>query len=293
MIVNLDNSFTYNQILRSAVKLQNGYPKLISLESIGVSHDKREIISLKLGKGTKGVIMLAGVHARECINPAILLAIIEKYANRYYSYGLDLLNRYAIYFIPLLNPDGYSICKEGYYAINNSIYRNIAKQSGVRACEYKANARAIDINRNFASKSFRETEISGQENSENETIALIDFCKKIHPLGLIDFHSRGNSIFYYRAALDDIYNQNQFKIACRLSQLTSYSLNLKHEENPDQISGGNTVNFFSETFKRPAITIETVKDEEEFPLKPELQSEVFREIKEVPYEFLKMLISAD
>lgn len=293
MIVNLDNSFTYSEILRASIKLQNSFPKLINLESIGLSYDKREIISIKQGKGDKGVLIMAGVHSRECINPAVLLGIIETYAHRYYSYGLKYLDQYSIYFIPVLNPDGYTICTEGYYAINNKHLRNLAKKSGVKPYEYKSNARGIDLNRNFLSKSFRESSVSGTANSETETKSFIKFCESVNLLGLIDFHSRGNSIYYYREALDKKYNENQFKIACKLSKLTTYSLNLRSEENPDLLSGGNTVHFFSENFMRPALTIETVDSEAEFPLSITYQSKVFREIKEVPYEFLKMLISVD
>lgn len=86
------------------------------------------------------------------------------------------------------------------------------------------------------------------------------------------------------------YNRKQFDIACRLSKITGYSLYTPQEENPDNLSGGNTVNFFSERYLLPAITIETVEDEATFPLEASYCMRVHNELKNVPLEFLRMLI---
>lgn len=291
MLINLEYTYGYGDILYNLIVLKNLYPKLIHIESAGVSHDNREIPLVKVGKGETGPIFIAGVHGRESINPIVLSAIIETYARRYYSCGEHLLEQYALFFMPILNPDGYEIATKGYSSIKNPEFReNCEKKYGDNTF-YKYNARGIDINRNFASASFSEHEYSGTANSENETKALINACKMHKYMGMIDFHSRGGAIFYYRSAMDREYNRRQYDIACRLSECSGYGLYLEQDENPDHQSGGNTVHFFSEEFGLPAFTMETVEEDAEFPLNVKYQQSVFDELKDIPLKFLNLLIS--
>lgn len=277
MKINLDRFYTYNEMLSTWIAIHKNYPVLTTIFSIGQSHENRELICIKLGKGCDGPVMLSGVHGRERINPIVLTAICAKYCSQYYSEQAEFqyLNNFCIYFIPLLNPDGYelaSTCKQKY--------------------TYKANARGIDLNRNFSSVNFTITTGSDLPFSENETKAFRNFCKSHATTGLIDFHSRGESIYYFRQALDNVYNQRQYQLAKQLSYLTGYSLNTPWEENIDGISGGNSVNFYSETYHKPAITIETVSETETFPLPIYNQYKTFQTVKEVPLYFSKALMQS-
>lgn len=291
MYINLDERYSYNKLLDASIRLKNNFPSLISIYTIGLSHDKRDIFMIKLGKGISGPVISSGVHGRENINPIVSLGIIETYANKYYGKGLRLLNDYAIFFIPLINPDGYSISLEGYNSLNNSSLKNICENTGITSSEYKYNARGIDINRNFLSKTFYKSKTSGTPLSENESVAFVNCCKNHNTLGLIDFHSRGKSIYYYRNVMDNSYNQTQFDLAVTLAKKTKYTLNLPHTEHEDKFSGGNTVNYYSECINKPAITIETIEDEATFPLDVGYQSEVYKEIREIPLEYLKALLT--
>lgn len=290
MLISLEKIYTYNEILNQSIKLSKLYPGLISLTHIGKSHDNREIFMIKLGKGDEGALYISGVHGREAVNPTVLLSIIEYYVNRYYSMGDTILDNYALYFIPLLNPDGYVIATEGYFFIDSVHYKTISKNTGIDSFSYKFNANAIDINRNFASESYVSTKNSGMADNEPETKALINVCEHYDFMGMTDFHSRGEAIFYHRQAMDYEYNKKQFHIACELAKSSGYKLYTTKLENPDGLSGGNTVNFFSERYHKPAITIETVPDEAEFPLSHQYCKKVFNEIKNVPVQFLKLLI---
>lgn len=290
MIINLDNIYTYNSLLNKSLHIAKLYPQLIKVTHIGTSNDNRIIFMVKVGKGNRGPVFVAGVHGREIINPTVMLSLIERLSHRYYSYGEKLLDKYALYFIPLLNPDGYTIAMEGYYAINDKILRNNCRRCNIPYKEYKFNGDGVDINRNFMSQSFAFTNNSGLPDNEPETMAFIKVCEQNDFMGMIDFHSRGNSIFYYRSAMVYEYNRKQFDIACRLSKITGYSLYTPNDENSDNLSGGNTVNFFSERYLLPAITVETVEDEATFPLEASYCMRVHNELKNVPLEFLRMLI---
>ncbi len=293
MSFNLNHSYSYDDIIRYLMLLKKNFSQIINIETIGISHDNRVIPIVSVGKGGNGPLYIAGVHARECINPVVLTACIEKTIENYYSAQIPELEDYSLYFIPLLNPDGYEIATKGYEGIHHKNLRENLKKCKITSHEFKYNAKCIDINRNFDCKSFVQKKYSGMKNSEPETKAFIDACKRYHFMGMIDFHSRGNSIYYYREAMPDEYNENQKMIADKLSKITGYSLNIMSDENPDSLSGGNTVHYFSEYLHRPAITIETVEETATFPLDNNYRKIVYEQIKEVPVEFLKILISKD
>lgn len=290
MLINLEELHSYSSILSSIIKLQNNYPSILTLNTIGQSHDGREIVCARLGKGKYGPIMLGGVHGRERVNPIVLVAIMARYCERYYSKYISALDDYCIYFIPVLNPDGYDIAISGFGAITNEEMREHCRNLYIPSEKYKFNARGIDINRNFRSVNFAKTKHSGVAFSENESCAFMDFCQNNDTMGLIDFHSRGECIYYYRGELSEEYNNRQFHLAGKLANITGYSLNMPFEENIDGVSGGNSVNYYSETFEKPALTIETVMDEEEFPLNIASQSSTYLQIKDVPLQFLSHLI---
>lgn len=264
MKINLDEFHSYRSLLSIWIQLHKNYPHLTTIFSIGQSHENRELICIKLGKGCIGPIMLSGVHGRERTNPIVLTKIIADYCMGYdgCNQKLQVLNHSCIYFIPLLNPDGYEIADFRY--------------------EYKENARVIDLNRNFCSENFTISPHSGTPFSENETKAFRNFCQSHHTTGLIDFHSRGESIYYYRNAMDAAYNQRQYAYAKQLACLSGYRLHTQEEENPGGSAGGNSVNYYSETFQKPAFTIETVNETESFPLAIRNQCLTYQKIKEIP-----------
>ena len=101
----------------------------------------------------------------------------------------QLLRQYAVYIVPMLNPDGVEIC-----------------QSGQK--RYKANAAGVDLNRNFETgfgqgeaeeKRSEEAFFPGEHpGSENETQALIKLVHEIRPDLVINYHSAGEEIIYQK-----------------------------------------------------------------------------------------------
>lgn len=290
MLINLEELHSYSSILSVIIKLHNNYSSLLTLNTIGQSHDGREIICVRLGRGKCGPVMLGGIHGRERVNPIVLVAIMARYCERYYSKYISELDDYCIYFIPVLNPDGYDIAVSGFGAVCDEEKREYCRSLYIPWEKYKYNARGIDINRNFRSANFTKTRHSGNVFSENETYAFMNFCQNYETMGLIDFHSRGESIYYYREEMSEEYNNRQFYLAGKLANITGYSLNMPFEENIDGVSGGNSVNYYSETFERPALTIETVAEDAEFPLNIANQADTYLKIKDVPLQFLIHLL---
>jgi g-D-glutamyl-meso-diaminopimelate peptidase len=321
MMINLNEPiYSYDKLHTDANKLAKQYDSIIKYVTIGISHDNRDIVMLKLGIGQKYLICCAGVHGRETINPIVMMRIIEYYADLYVNhkqqkielrsklnnpnvhlgneyeqmlYGTciyELLQTYTILFIPLLNPDGYMISLMGFETIHDLHLRKKCLEMQTSNLEWKCNARGIDINRNFPSQLWKPKRENDYPASENETKALIFLFHEYKSSGFLDFHSRGKSIYYYRSMMPDSYNIKQLEIASRFKEITNYELVLPELEVDTYDSGGNTVHYYSERFNKPALTIETVEEEATFPLEQNYRFSTFEELKLVIFEFGSMII---
>ena len=97
----------------------------------------------------------------------------------------------------------------------------------------------------------------------------------------LDIHSRGENIYYYRSSMSEEYNAKQYIIAKQLSKIMEYRISEPSEEINSGDSGGNTVHYYSEHTNGYAITIETIPENEQFPLKSENVEKVYDQIKDV------------
>jgi len=321
MIVDLNEGlYSYEKYLDDVKKMEKKYEDLIKCVTIGQSHDNRDIILLKLGYGRRYFTISSGVHGRETINPIVILALIEYYADIYANYKeqkailssklkdfnvhlgpeydemilgvciYELLQTFTILFVPLLNPDGYMISLKGFDQIRDEKLREKCLSKNIPHREWKYNGRGVDINRNFPSRLWRPKNSEDYVASENETIALISVFHDYKSKGFIDFHSRGKSIYYYRKEMSNQYNERQLIIGEKLKEITGYELVQPQEEIEEGDTGGNTVHYFSEHFFRPALTIETVDDEATFPLEQGYRQITYDEIKLVFLQFGGLII---
>lgn len=321
MIINFnDTVYSYDRFIIDSKKLAKHYEEVLRYVTIGKSQDNRDIVLLKLGVGQQTIICCGGVHARETINPIVLLKLIEYYADLYINHKeqktklikklthqlrnlgeeyeqmlyetciYELLQTFTILYIPLLNPDGYMIALEGFDVIKDIQLKEKCISMKVPSNEWKFNARGVDINRNFPSRLWRPKFPMDFWESENETKALINVFNQYKSRGFLDFHSRGKSIYYYRSLMPDSYNKKQLEIAYRLQKITNYELVPPEDEIENGDTGGNTVHYYSENFYKPALTIETVDEIAEFPLDINYRYSTFEELRLVLFEFGSMVI---
>ena len=271
-MISLDKHYTYDELYDAMELLAAAYSDFLIFRNIGLSHDNRPIPMIRLGLGEQVLICTAGVHGRESANPAVMVRMIEEYSEAYEKRTLlydiydvhKLCNTYSICFVPLVNPDGYETALQGFSGIRHPVLRHSMRMKEIDWSVWKYNARSVDINRNFPCKSYVQQQPEDYPGSENETKALIEL-----------FHSF-------------LYNQKSFRMARQLQKICHYALGKKEEEFLSVISGGNSVNYYSETFQKPAITIETVPDEASFPLSVDYQAETYAEIRSIPLAVLKM-----
>src|ERR1051325_671569 len=113
--IRFDKFYRYSELTRLLKDYAKEYPELIRLESIGKSHEGREIwlitaTNFKSGKDIeKPAFWVDGnVHASEVTASAAALYLIESLVKRYPKDGnaQRALDTRAFYIVPRVNPDG-------------------------------------------------------------------------------------------------------------------------------------------------------------------------------------------
>lgn len=211
----------------------------------------------------KWAILTAGIHAREHLSCDFLCEQIEKLKS------LSPLN-YNLSIIPLVNPDGMQIATEGIANIPKKFAKKLLQINGSDDFSlYKANANGVDLNNNWPAnweKCFSlKTKPSSQgfygysPLSEPETLALAKWTEKINPFLTINFHLKGEEI-YFDFFQDERRFQRDEKIAKIFAESTGYKI-----KKTQDISSGGYKDWCVQTLKIPALTIELGNDKFSHP----------------------------
>lgn len=287
----LNQKYTSEEIDQDMRLLYEEYTDFTMYRVMGNSHDGRPIPMIRIGLGVESLVLTAGIHGQEYVNPVLLIRMAEEYCRAYEenlslgAYSIrTLLNRCSIVILPLVNPDGYEVALSGFGAIRNPILRQMCKMRGIEWENWKYNARGIDINRNFPCKTYTRQQLGEYPASEQETQALMKVFDEYETVGYIDFHSRGRIIYYYRQAMPFSYNQRNHKLARSMQRLSDYSIGKRSEEYESEQVGGSPVNYYSQLLKKPAIVVETVKETSD--ASEELAEHTYQEIRSMPLEII-------
>jgi len=199
-----DASFYRFRRYRDYVRFINAYHDASDLSSklfsIGRSAKGRDINCLRLGgytDGKPGVLYISLVHGVEFIGGEVNLEVMKWFADPDNREKADwILSRCNVYFLPVLNPDGYA--------------QAVWEHSNFRFTFSRKNGRGVDLNRNFS------VAFSGGDNhpwtglplkfmpvyrgpeafSEPETAAFRDFILSSPIRTSLSFHSSGRMIGY-------------------------------------------------------------------------------------------------
>lgn len=156
----------------------------------GRSLKSRPLTAHTFGDGAKRVLMIGGMHGDERSATDLARLLVYSYKSKSVHSSLTLM------IAPEVNPDGV-------------------------AANTRYNARGVDINRNFPSRSWRPEYVEPRYNpglhpaSEPETLALIKLIEEFSPHLIISFHAPLNCVNWDGPAA---------KYAGRLSELNGYSL---------------------------------------------------------------------
>ncbi len=234
--------YNYKEYVKDLKQLEKKYSKHCKVKVIGKTADKRNLYEVILGnpKAKKHLIVIANLHAREYMTTLLCMKQIEYYLQNYNKKiggkkPAVVFNKVAVHIVPSCNPDGTAISQYGFDAIRNKTLRKKLKKMGGYATTWKANARGVDLNRNWGYK-FKKSGKAGSSGytgtkaaSEKETKAIIsminDISKQGKIVGAVSYHSMGSVIFGQctDAATASVKKKTQ-KMYQTAHSLTGYSL---------------------------------------------------------------------
>jgi len=293
-IVATDNVvYTYDQMEEDLYLLQKKYSGLVQVRKFGESLDKRDLLEAVVGDAgaTKDIVIQYSMHAREYICTLLAMKQLENLLSNYSTAQYngtacsELFKTVRLHIIPMINPDGVMISEKGIDAIRDetlkanllSVYQSDLKlgKGSTNVDEYwltwKANARSVDLNRNFATTGWT-TEMGTQQpscsrypgtsaNSEPEVQALISLTESMNTVCEIAYHCHGRSSYYdygMQSVNEDLYNRD-YALAKALDPLTAqeghdaYELlsTVQDSQNP-----GGCSDYYMQIVQIPALTIE-------------------------------------
>ncbi|MDE7204615.1 MAG: peptidase [Lachnospiraceae bacterium] len=219
--------YTYEEMNEDILQLQARYPELLHVNVTGQSADGRNLYDLIIGNQSapKSMLVHAGIHAREYTNPYLVMEQLEQCLDFYYrgyfhekSYR-ELFDNIALHIVPMVNPDGIALSQFGESALQSpeliqtvqACYAyDIATKRTKSSYEaylarWKANARGIDLNRNFLTGfginvKASQPSYAGYSGtvpfSEPETLSLATVTLLCHPSVIISYHSMGEVAYW-------------------------------------------------------------------------------------------------
>ncbi|AYC28920.1 M14 family zinc carboxypeptidase [Paenisporosarcina cavernae] len=244
------------------------YPEFTELKQIGLSLEGRAIYALKIGKGKKEVLFDAALHAREHMTTNVLLEMMDSYSIHYRNNASwagykprEVLDKVAIWFVPMMNPDGVTLVQGGMKAVKNGELARKINGGSTNFARWKSNVRGVDLNNNFDSE-WSALNVSAKKPayhlykgpkafSEPESQALRDFINSRDFLSNMSYHTSGQVIYWFNWQKGSDLNRD-VGLAGKVSRLTGYRV-----LDPMYLIGsGSSADWFIQEKKRPALTIE-------------------------------------
>lgn len=295
--------YSYEIMKEDLLGLNKKYGKLFSINSLGKSFLGRDIPVIIFGKGQrKKFLIVGGIHGREYITTQLIMRQLEEYLKNFNNSinGINikkLTAEVSFYFIPSINPDGAELSQFGIKTVNNTSIEErllaINKQNSDFS-RWKANANAVDLNRNFpvgwaevpVIKPASEQYKGVSPLSEAESKLVANYIKQNNFDGLISYHATGSIIYWYNNQTGKRFNDD-LRIAKEIARITNYSL---VKSSNDNLEGG-LKDWFIPTFNKPGLTIEVGKGKE-CPLKISEFMHIWNENKIVPLTFAKLILNS-
>ncbi|MDR3645829.1 MAG: M14 family metallocarboxypeptidase [Clostridia bacterium] len=237
--------------------------------SAGKSVLGRRLFVYVIGSGRPYALYCGTHHALEYMTSMLLVEFTHRLCAHCESgeplAGIDvrgILKNRSVCIVPMLNPDGVELHLGGLKtagALADGLSGMTADFSG-----WQANARGVDLNHNYNAgwnivhAMEIESGITGpaprryggpHAESEPETHALCNLCRKIPFSRVYALHSQGEEIYWQYGERTP---KNAEAIAARLAAASGYAL-----AQPEPIaSHGGFKDWFIQVFARPAFTVE-------------------------------------
>lgn len=223
----------------------------MNVTSIGLTVLGRSIPMVTLGSGKKEILYVGCIHGSDYVVCPLLLHFINEYCelrkNNRRIYNLNLRSMEetrTIHIIPMLNPDGVSYSTKGINEDNPLRQRIYQMSDGGDFSGWRANARGVDLDRNFnvdyveykrqegAKSSGAPCGYAGvHPESEPESSAVSGYLRYNDKIKLLlNFRCSQDSVSYID---DDVIPRNK-SIAQSISRISGKPL---VEANPEDVRG--------------------------------------------------------
>lgn len=204
--------YSYGEMSRDIQQLNKKYHGIVSYEIVGESADGRNIYDVIIGnpEAKKTMLVVSTLHAREYMASLLCMNQIEFYLSHYWQSIQGekvnhVLDKISIHYVVMANPDGVAISQFGFDAIRDKRLREKLRRMSGSATRWKANARGVDLNRNFPFKFNVHGKAGGEgysgryATSESETQAIVQLVERLRKStqlkGVINYHAMGSIIF--------------------------------------------------------------------------------------------------
>ena len=242
------------------------YSSFCQFRVIGNSHDDRMIPMLEIGTGAQLIFCVAGINGTQALLPGLLLKMAGEYCRAYecrwqleeFYEVRKLLDKIRVCMIPLLNPDGYEICRNGFGTIRNPIYRQMLRMQSIPDKDFGYNARGMDLAHNFPTIHYIRSRMGEEPASENETKALIRIIQEYGGRGFLSFGQSGREIIYYHSQQGIGCLPKSYRLARHMQKSSSYHLEKEQmaESSNQKFKGmGTPEQYYIQTIKQPAFRI--------------------------------------
>ncbi len=264
-----EHPMDYEGLCAASQRLKQMY-KNIQCFSIGRSVLGRGITAYLIGTGSPSIIYVGAHHALEYLTSMVLVKFANELCEhmvtgeKLYGYNVaNIMSRKSIYIVPMLNPDGVDIHLHGAYGaglLREKVYRITEGDFS----DWQANARGVDLNHNYNAgwALLRNMEIDEgitgpapgrfggyRPESEPETHALCNLCRRMLFHRAYAFHSQGEEIYWK-------YGEHTPRNSFELAQLLANSCGYKVSQPEGLAAHGGFKDWFISVFARPGYTVE-------------------------------------
>ena len=278
--------YTYENMQNDLGILARIFPEIIQIDSLGKTEDQRELYHFYIGSANapKKILIFGGIHGREYMTSQLIMEqtteFLMKLCRTQDKEYAKILEGKAIHVVPMVNPDGVTISQRGAMGIKNLdlkiLVEEIALREGGRHPQgsyfhrWKANAKGVDLNRNFdalwetcedaVQEPSRQNYKGRKPESEIESRALAELTRREEFQRTISYHSSGAVIYW------DFYQQGQLRVqtwefAKKIGDITGYV----PQENTREQSSGGYKDWALLKMEIPSLTIEIGRQESPLP----------------------------
>jgi g-D-glutamyl-meso-diaminopimelate peptidase len=278
--------YSYNDLLDDCADAER---RGAAIGYIGSTPSGRMIPYIRVGAPPcRAVLVQGAIHAREHITAALVAGLMRRALGGGSDFnsiennpdgggsGLNGIENnpdgVCVYFIPMSNPDGVSLCQYGLASVRDAGRRQFLRgvNGGEDFTSWKANAAAVDLNCNFPARwglgagnltaHAPASYIGAAAASEPETRALMNFTRAVRPFLTLSYHARGREI-YWQFGQKGAAAARDRRIARRLAESTGYAA-----VDGDGGSTGGYKDWCIAALHVPAFTLETFDGGVPFPI---------------------------